>query len=480
MSGHEYNSGIKMKFGVVLFDDEADPRSGWASVNGDDAKRIDGINELPTNTYWWTNMSYEAFFLRTEACRNPWLRHDAYLVVKPKDVLLEWGYDPAEADPVFMASFCARVFSRIMKMTGNLIKECDPKMKMSDMFSKKTLREDIAVILPKAEYPKGEAASFMQSGKAYQELTRTTVWGQKGSRQIMLRRPRISYALEMLTTPIPKGPFQFLSRSQLRKMSSDRNSFIKNSDKPYMVEVSLDSIQSDVAPVYAFGNSLDKDKRIPRSWVAHPEFIIMSSFSEIDVQNAWVGSSYSQLNLELKEPIRKFLSDLYCENSWTAGIVAETLWRASTLSEEKGKMIKGVAEEKAHTSWRGAWIRASDKTSGFLSAMKLTDMGYAPITYGYGWVNCQVTEDQINELIKDGLTMGMLPRLKDVPDNLFDPKRKVPWGGDRQSQTLAQLTMTKRHQILWNLDSIPLLEKERQQETMIKILDAYKNKSDKT
>lgn len=465
------------KFGCVLFDDEKDPRAAWAAVNGYEAKRIEGLNELATDTIWWSNMSYESFFRATQAWRSPYLRHDAYLVVKPKDVLHEWGYPPDQTGADFTASFASSVFGRIMRMAYRLAKDCDPKVRMDTLFTGNTLREDLRKLLPPAEYPKGEAASIMRTGQAFTEFTRTTVRGIRGARAFVLRRPRVSYAFEMLTTPLPQGPFQFMSRSDLRSLSSDRVAWVRDVERPCMVEVAVQQMEADVAPVYGFGNSTDKDKRIPRSWVAHPEFLVMSSFSDLEVKSAWVGKEYGLLTHGLPEPVRKFLADKFTEMSWSAGVLAETLWRAAALGEEKGRSNPAVApDERAHTSWRGAWLKAQDKASMFLAAMKLTEMGYSTVSYGLGWVSCLVTDDQIGDLVRDGLTIGLVPKLADVPDGLFERNRPIPWGGDKRSQMLAQFTLTKEKDILWNLDKLHLFDQQQREKALKNLLEAARSR----
>jgi hypothetical protein len=463
------------KFGCVLFDDEKNPGAAWVAVNGGEARRIDGTNQLPTDALYWTNISYESFFMSTEAFRNPWLKHDAYLTLKPKDVLVEWGMDPSTTAADYAAKFLSTMFGRVMGIAYRLAKECDSKVRMSTLFGGKTLRDDLRSLLPKVEFPKGEARNIMKQGQAYSLFTRTGVRGVRGGRNVMLRKPRIPYTLEMLSTPVPKGPFEFRSRAHLRTISPDRVAWVRGTDQPCMVEVTVDSMQGDVAPVYGFGNSTDKDRRIPRSWVAHPEFLVMSSFSELSVSNAYVGREYDQLNLALPEPVKRFLSDKHVETSWSAGIVAETLWRSVTLGEpkERGSL---PGEDRAGTSWQGAWVMAADKTSGFLSAMKLTDLGYAVTSYGYGWIYCQVTEDQVSDLMRDGLSIGLVPRLMDVPNDLVGPEGNFQWGGDKKSKILATLTSQREKQLLWNLDKLPLYDKDQREQTLRKILEAWKRK----
>ncbi|MFC4236175.1 hypothetical protein ACFOY8_13245 [Thalassospira xianhensis] len=466
-----------LKFGLVLFDDENDPKAGWCSVNGSPAKRIEGMNELATDTLWWSNMTYESFFRTTEAWRNPWLRHDAYLVTKPKDVLQEWGYDPATSPADFIVKFCSMVFARMMTMAAKLVREALPKLSPTNIFTGNTLREDLRRLLPEAEFPRGEAATIMRQGQAFAEFTRTTVRGIKGARIFVLRKPRVSYAFQMLTTPVPVGPFDFLPRSELRSITSDRVEWIRTETRPCMVEVAVQQMEAEVAPVYGFGNSMDKDKRIPRSWVAHPEFLTMAAFSEIEVKSAWVGKEYAQMNLALPDPVKAFLSDRYTELSWCAGVIAETLWRAAALGEPKGRMPQVAPEDRAHTSWRGAWLKAADKTAMFLDAMKLTEMGYATVSYGLGWVSCLVTDDQIPDLVRDAMTIGLMPKFNDVPDGMFAPNRPIPWGGDQNNMTkmLLQFTMTKDRDFLWNFDKLPLYDKGQREQMLRQMLEARKN-----
>lgn len=464
------------KYGVVLFDDEKDPRGAWTAVNGSPARRVEGMNELATDTLWLSNMSYEAFNRTTEAWRNPWLRGEGYLVVKIKDILAEWGLDPATTPPNYTATFCSTVFSRIMTLAYRLARECDDRVRASTFFVNGNLREDLRRLLPRAEYPRGEPAQALRSGHAYAEFTVTATRGIKGARQIMLRRPRISHALEMLATPVPKGEFEFRSRSELRQLSPDRVAWIREATRPCMVELSVERMDADVAPIYGFGNATDKNQKVARSWVAHPEFLAMASFSDIEVKSAYVGQQYHQLNLELPEPMRRFLSERNAETSWCAGIIAETIWRAACLAEGKGRgQAQAAGEERPGTSWRGAWIRAADKTSMFMVAMQLTELGYNVSSYGMGWVAVRATEDQIQDLLADALSVGLIPKLTDIPQGMFDAKARIPWGGDKQSQILAHLLMTRQKNLLWNLDKLPLYERSQQGEMLKKMLEAHKN-----
>lgn len=457
---------LEKKFGVVLFDQDQDPGAGWCAValpggRTSTARRINGPNELANDTIWWTNIGYEMFFKGTEVWRNPTLRHDKYLVVSPQDVLKEWGYDPAGVEPHFVTSFCASIFDRIMRMAWQLLSDVNPKLRIDQAFVGKTLREDLRPLLPELDYPKLEAAESMTSGVAWAEFTGTGARGPKGGKWITLRKPRLSYAMTMLQTPVPQGPYEHLSRMDLRQKGPDRVAYIAGLETPCMVEVTVRSMQPEVAPIYGFGAAIDKDKRVNRSWVAQPEFVLLNTFAEIDVRSAWVGEKNWALVPAMNEAVRSFLSDKHTNYSWSAGVLAETLWRAVALGEDKAKAGPlRTGEQRAQTSWQGLWLRASDKCEMFRAGMRLTELGYAVLSYGLGWVRCMVAEEEVAQLIKDGLLLGLVPHPVDVPRAAFPSNRPIPWdqANDPKSRLYAQFSVTGNQNMLWNLDRTPLIE----------------------
>lgn len=467
---------LDRKFGVVLFDNPEDPQSGWAAVaGGRGSRRIQGPHELSTDTIWWSNVPYEMFFGRTQTWRIPSMRHDKYLVVAPRDVLKEWGHDPTTVDASFVADFCAVSFDRIMRMSWMLLRDVNPKLRMDQAFLGKTLREDLRSLLPELDYPQGEAASVMKSGYAWEEFTATGARGPKGGKWIVLRKPRLSYAMEMLQTPVPRAPFEFVSRAELRNLSDDRVKFVREMKEPCIVEVSISSMQPEVSPLYGFGNATDKSKKVPRSWVAHPELVVLSRFAELEVRNAWRGREYWAMVPAMPEVVKDFFSDKYTEWSWTAGIIAETLWRSVILGEDKGKAgARREGEELAQTSWPGLWIRAADKASMFSVSLRLAELGYTVMSYGIGWVRLQVAEDEVAQVMKDGLSLGLIPQLADVPENVF--RGTINWAGDPKAEPLATLTMRKAMKMLWNLDKVPTYPPEQRREAVREIQSRMQGK----
>ena len=446
------------KFGVVVFDEPQDPRSGWYAVAGGDADRFSGAHELSTDTIWWTNVAYEHFFRgQTEIWRIPSLKHDKYLVVSHVDTLREWGYDPESADPDFVCRFCSGAFDRVMRNAWRLIRDVFPKTDIRSAFRGRTLREDVRCLLPDLEYPKGPAAEVFQSGKAWEEFSPTLVKPPRGGRRITLRWPRTSYANHLLQTPVPRAPFEWVSRGDMLSKAADKTAYVLNSDRPCVANVALKAIKPEVSEIYVFGSATQKEQRTQREWVAHPEFKHLADMAEVDVRQLWIGREYWVIMPNLPEPVKDFLSDRLAEYSWSVGIVAECLWRASMLGEDKSKAgpIRD-GEEKAQTSWQGLWIRSMDKVLMFQHAHQLTQKGHAVTGYGIGWVKCTVPEEDVSQLIADGLQQGLVPVFNDVPEGVFNA-RNLPWGGDDKTKDLAVLVATRNQNMLWNLDKVPLL-----------------------
>jgi hypothetical protein len=71
--------------------------------------------------------------------------------------------------------------------------------------------------------------------------------------------------------------------------------------------------------------------------------------------------------------------------------------------------------------------------------------------------------------IRDGLMLGLVPQILDVPDNVFSKEISNPWQGDPRAAVYAWLVLRKQHILLWNLDQIPLLDKPKRNEAVKRI-----------
>ena len=466
-------SDTPRRYGVVLFDDPENPGTGWASINGDASYQIRSMHDLPNDVIWITNLDFDNF-RKSKVELNPWFRADSYLPVKIADVLAEWGLDPANTPLSATASFCSGVFQRIMGIAWKLIRECNPDADRNKVFTAGSLRDDLRHLIPRLDFPSEEAWHVLQPKQAYKEFTQTSIRSPRGAARVMLRRPRLAHALDVLTSPVPSGEFSLVGKNLMRG-KGDRVNWIRDSQKPCLVNVTYlglaNGVSGDVQDIFAFGNAISNGPRINRTWLPHPEFMVMSTFSRLDVLGSWVGNDYYTMNNGLAEPVRQFLSNRYSEMSWSAGVVAEALLRAACMGPPFDRNMSAEERKVApKISWQGAWLRAADRMQMFTGAMSLHKDGFSVQSYGLGWIVCTATEDQMQDLMYKSMSLGLLPRFFDIPDGMFR-QGNVPWSGDKSSAALAIMTALKQKNRLWNIDRIPLYEKDRQEEMLRKIME---------
>jgi hypothetical protein len=448
---------VVKKFGVVMFDDDRDPSCGWAHADGDRmARRIAAPEDLSRDTIWWTNVSGDCFFFKTDLHKRSWLRHDKYLVVTHRDILREWNYDPTRVDPATTCHVAATFFARIMLISYRLAKAVRPGITMEEVFVGATLRSDLRVVLPELEYPRSEAAAITKAGVAFSEFTATGMRPLRDSTWAMVRKPRLSHAVEMFRTEIPVGPFEFMSRRDIQ--NHEGNLFSDDAERPFIAEVAVGEIHPGIALVLGYGASASAGRPAPGAWVAQNEFAGLSRIAEVDVRSAWVGRGRARLMDMLPAPVRSFLTEDCSSSSWSLGVVAETLWRSCCLKEHFGgdSELSG-SDGCAATSWAGAWIRAADRVSMFSSAMDLVRSGYSVSSYGLGWVRAAITQDLRDDFIRDSLAIGLVPLMAEVPDGMFEIGDEVIWGGDQKSRMMALFQSAKKRDLLLNLDRVPAI-----------------------
>lgn len=453
-----------IKFGFMLFDDPLDPQGGWSSISGEKSLYVSNINDLSTDVLWWTNLSYEAMYIKSKVGVSASMRHDKYIILHPNECLLEWGYDSKNLSSEFMSVMISRIFNRIMILSWNIIVDACKGIHPKDVFSSRELRQDISRIFPEPVWPKGEAAAVCKRGYGFTDFTITTFNASRGNANIKLSRNRLSHALDILSTPIPDCEFEFISG---RDIGENPREVVMNSKLPYFAEVSLKNIDHAASTVLAFGTSMDKKQRIMRTWVPHPELVSINPIADIEIKNAYVGKNYTSLVNLLPDSVISFLNCPFSFLSWTAGIIAETIWKSATLKNIKVNPDDGYIPD---TSWRGLWIKSIDKTLTFISALKMSECGWTASYYGGGLGSYSCPVSRVSSLIIDGGLCGLTPKFGNIPKdfNVDDFK----WKGDIRAENISNLTISNNSVILWNMDRLPTIPKKERKNAYGEIVKA--------
>lgn len=455
---------MEWQFGSVVFDKPDMPTAGWASIEGDQAYRITDQTELGNDIIWWTNFNSDDYQRRLVLVSQ--LRKSFYLPVKHNDLLKDWGVDPAKMSPDQIAQITSTLFTRIMRMARGLIKTSPLGITEEEFFMGNRLAHDIKDILPQADYPMDDTASILHSGIGFSHFTTTTIPRPIGSKNIMVRRPRLDHAIDVLSAPVPNGPFMHRKASQLPNARE-----LASTSVPVMAQISIHRADPSISPIYGFGVSAVRSKRSQRSWVAHPELAIMAGFSEMEMRGAMIGTSYGVLSRDMNETIQKFLVAPDAAMSWSAGILAETIWKAATVGRPMPNFqVSGHDTKAPETSWRGAWLKAVDKIVTLRYAMALHRAGFAVQSYGSGWVSCAVVPARMEEFVLAAWRNGMVLSMNDMP-RVFKESELAshPWGGDNGSKFWATLVLGKNSKALWELDEFPLLRQDEKAERLKKL-----------
>jgi hypothetical protein len=76
--------------------------------------------------------------------------------------------------------------------------------------------------------------------------------------------------------------------------------------------------------------------------------------------------------------------------------------------------------------------------------------------------------------LRDGLSLGLIPNLLDIPDKLADPQIHIQWGGDKRSHSYAHFIVSKKYDLLWNLDRVPMLKEEERKSFIANLITKNK------
>ncbi len=464
MSDNQY----EQYYGAVIFDDKDSPTSGWMSVEGEAGRRISDQSQLRNDTIFWSNCP--SFFGKNMLSN---IRQENYIQNKLKDIMLEWDCDPEIMAPKEFAEIIATLFSRMMRMAKRLIKASDLGIPEDMFFTKDRLPQDIKTVLPAAEYPPddSEMNDILKSGISFAYLTFTSINGNKADTLIPVRRPRLDHVVDIMSSPVPNGPFKYFNGRTLPKASE-----VAMLPKPVMAEIVMRNADSAVSPIYGFGVNANSKSRLVRSWVAQPELAIMTGFADIEIRNAWIGESYSILPQSMTKILQNFLTSKETSLSWSSGMLMDAIWAGAVVGRSSDGFSAIPRERLPQTSWRGAWLRACDKIITLRYAMMMHKAGFAVQSYHNGQVNCRVPQFRLEEFCFAAWKAGMVPQMKHIPRPFKSSELDAhPWGGTPDTKFWATLVMGKNSKALWELDDLPLAKAEDKQAIVSSVMKMIKN-----
>lgn len=361
MSSFKKNFNISdFGFGCVFFDDQDDPVEGWATISSQNPVRIFSAGDLSNDVIWLTNLDYKSFNLaglsgRLNMKRSSFFRSDLSTLSR------EIGLDCE--DNFKLSFFFSEIFERVMRISFSHYKFKKIEETLSD-----TIRGSL---LPKDKNT-GNLVVDYAIEQATQSLQRCEGRIPKGSSFVSFRFPRVDYAREILSYPVPNGGWKILSKD----IGVDEISE-KYIETPLLCKIKITDIDPSYAGIISFANG----SGAPRVWATGQEIAFLSKFSSVRIQKCFFAEEYTSPTRLAKRDIMDFGKAGHF--SLSSGILAENHWVAMS---SKCRLFYGDVY-----SARACWMRSWDRILCLFAVKEFVDAGFHVSMYGTGSLVAAVT-----------------------------------------------------------------------------------------
>jgi hypothetical protein len=392
------------KIGVVCFEDTEVVGKAWASVSGEESKRINGIGELSSSVYWVTNLPYN-LFRRFNLNKKPNVFDHQFFRTSVKLIAGEVGL---EDDLKKLSEFSAKTFQRVYDYCESMY---DVDLKYSP-YRLNTLLSDYVIAKSVRQIPMGSTAStlteaFMESTQQNQAMIGEV---PKGSKARTFSFPKGAYARELLSLDYPVSTqWNMLNEVDIKTVIGTRegntitgtSSAIKKinkicSQKAGLFKINVLYTEKFFRSFSTFGQGSNYN----RSWVTLPELLDIIQFSVIEILEGYT----SEIG---KLPLHKSIDLSIDEFSYSRGLMLENVWTAYTLPLNRGKFFTPV----------GAYMRAYDRILCNKVAYEFARNNFSVGSFGTGRVvvYCKKSEERLATEI--AIENGMLPPLYMMESN---------------------------------------------------------------
>lgn len=385
-----------IQFGVVLFDDVAVCREGWACIAGGQPMRVQSPADLDTGVVWWANADYDQM-RETNLNKHAWLRNSSYFRASMKNVMDEWRLGDRPA---------AEAAEVLAVIAGNTMAMARRVMPARQKFGATALAGDMADLYPAALVP---ACREEEDALRHALQEWTPVPGVRSPRtavHLPLRFSRVDHARMLLDMHVPlEGKVEFVPADA---MGRDPLQFLFARAMASVARVRVLGAKSDQAEIFAFGaGKTDGGRVVMRNMVSLPELMAMAQVADVAIDAAWLfdGTSACAMDtLRRNDFVEETLLGQLGAVSYSAGLVAENLWAACTKPPPRHKTFsRGRA-----VTWRQIYVRSLDRVCCYMAASRLTAMGYVVTGYGTGGVRVACEQEVLPQLVSDAFTLGLV------------------------------------------------------------------------
>lgn len=384
---------IKTKIGAVLFNQEhnisAKDRTiislddAWFSISGEPAKKVQSIHDLPNDTIWLTNLTFNQF---TAAGLNKHanFRNDGWLRSGVHQLTSELGLTVDNASQSVAASAIAAIAQRVINIAHEKI---GVKPTLLDSFNKDVAN---AIGPAKSLIPDQFYKSFEQCANHYwvKVINHQNYTAKNAS--FTARVNRLSHAKALLGTQLPPDTgWEFQKSSGKVKLDT----WLSTIDKPFLANCIITNVQPMIGEILSWGSGA----QAKRDWLTNLELDQLREYADIEIESALVCSN---------DPISPIQADLLPsspldELSMSLGIFAELLWTSLTNKQPQTR--------EGRFSAAAAWLRAADRMIMFNFAQRAVARGLDVAGYGAGAITIRYPEGGLKKALGTATDIGLIP-----------------------------------------------------------------------
>ncbi len=388
-----------IKIGVCIFDDPKSPRSGFASINGQEATYVGGYHELTNDLLWVTNLEFPVF-KELNLLRLRHLAQAQYFRTSIRMLQTEYGINDGRQ----LSEFLSKLFSRTAQQ-GLQYFGADPSNFNYRYHQALSANLHVPGMIEPIQGLDQNAIQLVIDHATQENQAMSGVKRPDRSSPVSFCFPRDAYSSWILGQMYPVSSVwksdnlkrEFTIGTRDGKKLSLTESFVKrcaeyfkNSARATFFKISVQSHEASHRAFASFGSG----SRDPRVWVTWPELLELLEYSVVTVYDSVSTASGRIID---------YLPD-YCKGygfGISGGLLLENLYVALASPVNR----KNTA--------LGAYIRAYDRVACGRSAAQFHNAGFCVGSYSSGRVVLLLPEGQKERATQLALTLGLVPPLEE-------------------------------------------------------------------
>lgn len=395
--------------GVCIFENINAPEIAYVSIGGEESSKIFGINELPSDVLWVTNLPYKQY-KSARVYNMSYIKQNQYFRTSTDIMLRELGIE--NADLATQSRILSDIFNRVNRLSNLYFGYNALEYGTDYRFANELRNFTYPDILKKNENTEMYSLAYEASKQATQShQAMAGVSAPRGSTTYNFYFPRTEFVKYIMNLPLPirndwreitfKSGEIDMGTYEGKKIKGTEdviNKFIEMSKtRAVLFRVSVKYIDPKYRPFQTFSAGL----KTTRSWASLPEVIELSRYSRITISGG-VSCELGNLNV-----LDKCFDDIGIEYSYSRGILLENAF--TSLSVGWGDMKE---------NFLSAYLRSYDRILCSKAALSFSENGFTVGSFGTGRITVYLTRGEVETANILARKIGLMTSIKKIKDDI--------------------------------------------------------------